>query len=305
MKPKQISRLIQGKADPRKPFLNSLVNSQLDVDKFDYLLRDSHYAGVKYGVFDLDRLLDSLYVKDDGELVVLKGGFYAAEQLVIARYHMFEQVYLHKTKRCFESMAKKVVNYLYNKGKWDYPFAADLDSAKSIKKFAEYDDFWFLKKILEVDKKSILSVSESIHKRRPFKVALDSETIRLKLLKKSGYGDGSSYVKGIEENILYEMKHTNNLSRIGISEDDIIFDKFSNLPYRLRPYSRPLLGENTEDPGTILIYDEDSDAGEAIENRSKIVKTLSERNNARRTYINRDKFGKFMTYLYSKHPDLK
>jgi HD superfamily phosphohydrolase len=86
--------------------LISLINNQLDADKFDYLLRDSHYAGVKYGVFDFDRLLDSLLVRD-GELVILDGGYYAAEQLILARYHMFEQVYYHHTKRAFENMEDK------------------------------------------------------------------------------------------------------------------------------------------------------------------------------------------------------
>jgi HD superfamily phosphohydrolase len=59
--PNYVVNLIEGKSPFKKPFLSSLINGQLDVDKFDYLLRDSLYAGVKYGIFDLDRLLDSGY----------------------------------------------------------------------------------------------------------------------------------------------------------------------------------------------------------------------------------------------------
>src|SRR5512145_2667327 len=70
---KDVTNLILGKPPLDKPFLRSLINGQLDVDKFDYLLRDSHYTGVKYGIYDLDRL-DSLLVKDK-ELAILEDGF--------------------------------------------------------------------------------------------------------------------------------------------------------------------------------------------------------------------------------------
>ena len=79
---KDVISLIHGKPPLDKPFLSSLINSQLD--EFDYLLRDSLYAGVKYGIFDVERLLDSLLVVDN-ELVVLEGGYYAVEQLILAR----------------------------------------------------------------------------------------------------------------------------------------------------------------------------------------------------------------------------
>jgi uncharacterized protein len=54
IKTKYVIQLIEGKPPLKKPFLNSLISSQLDVDKFDYLLRDSYFAGVKYGIFDLE-----------------------------------------------------------------------------------------------------------------------------------------------------------------------------------------------------------------------------------------------------------
>ena len=98
VKPKDVVDLIEGRPPLKKTFLGSLINGQLDVDKFDYLLRDSHYAGVKYSIFDLDRLIDSLAVSDQ-QLVVLEKGYFAAEQLILARYHMFEQLYHHHVKR--------------------------------------------------------------------------------------------------------------------------------------------------------------------------------------------------------------
>ena len=142
VKVKDVIKLILGQGPLDKPFLISLINSQLDADKFDYLLRDSHYAGVKYGIFDFDRLLDSLLVLD-GELVILDGGYYAAEQLILARYHMFEQVYYHHTKRAFENMARIVAKHLLDNNKLNYPALEELDDNKQLEALTNYNDSFF------------------------------------------------------------------------------------------------------------------------------------------------------------------
>lgn len=77
-------------------YLHQLVSSQLDVDRMDYLNRDSFYTGVSEGVIGYDRILQMLTVKD-GELAVEEKGVYSVEKFIIARRLMYWQVYLHKT----------------------------------------------------------------------------------------------------------------------------------------------------------------------------------------------------------------
>lgn len=79
-----------------KPYLHQLVSSQLDVDRLDYLSRDSFYSGVSEGVIGYDRILKMLTVRDN-ELAVEEKGIYSVEKFIIARHIMYWQVYLHKT----------------------------------------------------------------------------------------------------------------------------------------------------------------------------------------------------------------
>jgi len=87
---------------PAFKFLKGFMDSDLDCDKMDYLLRDSYYCGVNYGKYDVNRLIDSLNVYQKNNIIQLaveRGGLHAFEEFVIARYFMFIQVYFHKTRR--------------------------------------------------------------------------------------------------------------------------------------------------------------------------------------------------------------
>lgn len=86
---------IFGHAYPQK-YLHQLVSSQLDVDRMDYLNRDSFFTGVSEGVIGYDRILQMLTVRDN-QLVVEEKGVYSVEKFIIARRLMYWQVYLHKT----------------------------------------------------------------------------------------------------------------------------------------------------------------------------------------------------------------
>jgi HD superfamily phosphohydrolase len=91
-----------------KKFLHQLVSSQLDVDRLDYLKRDSFFTGVSEGVISTDRIIKMLAVVD-GNLVVEAKGIYSVEKFLIARRLMYWQVYLHKTVLSAE---KLLVNIL-------------------------------------------------------------------------------------------------------------------------------------------------------------------------------------------------
>src|SRR5437588_12059278 len=79
-----------------KKFLHQLVSSQLDMDRLDYLNRDSFFTGVSEGVISSERIIKMLNVVKD-QLVVEAKGIYSIENFIIARRIMYWQVYLHKT----------------------------------------------------------------------------------------------------------------------------------------------------------------------------------------------------------------
>lgn len=91
-----------------KRFLHELVSSQLDMDRLDYLNRDSFFTGVSEGVISSDRIIKMLNVKDD-HIVIEEKGIYSVEKFIIARRLMYWQVYLHKTVIAAEQLLVKIL----------------------------------------------------------------------------------------------------------------------------------------------------------------------------------------------------
>jgi hypothetical protein len=110
--PARIAALVGGTAtDPAGRILQSLLSGPIDVDKMDYLARDSLHAGVPYGRhFDQDRLLSSLCLDETGTAVAISDkGRTAAELMVFARYVMFSEVYWHHAVRAATAMLQRAV----------------------------------------------------------------------------------------------------------------------------------------------------------------------------------------------------
>lgn len=144
-----------------KKFLHQLVSGQLDMDRLDYLNRDSFFTGVSEGVIGSDRIIKMLDVRD-GELVVEEKGVYSIEKFLIARRLMYWQVYLHKTVLSAEQMMIKTLRrakvlamngvelecssplrfFLYSKNE-------NADSDQMLDQFAQLDDhdIWIALKI--------------------------------------------------------------------------------------------------------------------------------------------------------------
>ncbi|MEP6512991.1 MAG: HD domain-containing protein [Parafilimonas sp.] len=135
-----------------KPFLHQLISGQLDVDRLDYLTRDSFYTGVSEGVIGYDRILKMLIVQDE-QLMVEEKGIYSIEKFLVARRQMYWQVYLHKTVLSSEKMLVKIiqrVREIYNKADTqlklnsalDYFFEASVRNinAEVINQFCSVDD---------------------------------------------------------------------------------------------------------------------------------------------------------------------
>ena len=91
-----------------KKFLHQLLSGQLDVDRMDYLIRDSFFTGVTEGVIGYDRIIKMLTVHN-GELMVEEKGIHSIEKFLVSRRFMYWQVYLHKTVLCAEKMLVKII----------------------------------------------------------------------------------------------------------------------------------------------------------------------------------------------------
>lgn len=91
-----------------KGYFHQLISSQLDMDRLDYLIRDSFFSGVREGSIGAERIIKMLNVKDD-KLVIEAKGIYSAENFLIARRLMYWQVYLHKTAVAAEKMLKYII----------------------------------------------------------------------------------------------------------------------------------------------------------------------------------------------------
>ncbi|MCK5822768.1 MAG: HD domain-containing protein [Bacteroidales bacterium] len=137
-----------------KKFLHQLVSSQLDMDRLDYLKRDSFFSGVTEGVISYDRIIKMLDVVDD-KLVVEEKGIYSIEKFLVARRLMYWQVYMHKTVVSAELLLSKILKrareladkkvdlfatpalkfFLYNKTKNDF-----LNSDAAFNFFSQLDD---------------------------------------------------------------------------------------------------------------------------------------------------------------------
>lgn len=97
------------------PLLVQMVSSQLDADRMDYLLRDAYFTGTSYGEYDLERVLRTIRVRED-RLVVKESGIHTIEDYIMARYHMYWQVYYHPVSRSYEAVLHNLferLRYVY------------------------------------------------------------------------------------------------------------------------------------------------------------------------------------------------
>lgn len=106
--PAKVASIIEGTFQPAA--LAQLVSSQLDVDRMDYLLRDSLMTGAKYGIYDLEWIINALAIDEDNDRIyVAARGLYAVEEYLQARYYMFRQVYFHRALRSAEAVLRSIL----------------------------------------------------------------------------------------------------------------------------------------------------------------------------------------------------
>jgi HD superfamily phosphohydrolase len=127
-----------------RPALKALVSGEMDADRMDYLLRDSHYTGVPYGQYDKEMLLGNLLWRPDPNrpqqmaMAVRRKALHAFEDFLMARFHMFLQLYSHKTVVSFDVILENALAEL-----------PDFQIQPDLKDYVGWSDDWLLRKILE------------------------------------------------------------------------------------------------------------------------------------------------------------
>jgi hypothetical protein len=181
-------------------FMNQLISSQLDIDRLDYLNRDSFYTGVTEGNIASDRLITMMNVKNDA-LVIEEKGIYSVEKFLISRRLMYWQVYLHKTGLVAEHILMNILKRakeLVQEGKPLFANSAlsfflknninkkDFNS-HTLHKFAQLDDFDVLGAIKEWQYHSdpvLSNLSEKIINRKLFRIEIFKNPISMQIVEK-------------------------------------------------------------------------------------------------------------------------
>lgn len=208
-----------------KKFLHQLVSSQLDVDRMDYLNRDSFYTGVSEGVIGYDRILQMLTVRDN-ELMVEEKGVQSVEKFIIARRLMYWQVYLHKTVLAAEMLlinifkrAKELAqagHELFATPAFKYFLYKDLTETSFKEDPRHLDQFLLLDdtdvmasiKVWQTHEDKILSrLCKMLILRKLYKIVLSGESLA---------------------NILWE-KRTEAMTQQGVSEEDLKYFVFAGI----------------------------------------------------------------------------
>ncbi|MBL0080419.1 MAG: HD domain-containing protein [Bacteroidetes bacterium] len=219
------------KNDYPKRFLNQLVSGQLDVDRLDYLIRDSFYTGVAEGVIGYDRIIQMLDVHDDN-LVVEEKGIYSIEKFIVSRRLMYWQVYLHKTSLSAEHMmvnllerAKFLARENGVKLPCSEPLRHFLEKEITLKDFASNDihlktfallddhDIMGAIKSWAVNDDILLSyLSKGLLNRRLFKIeyGTEKEILELQKLKNKLLSLKSSLLNDFHKYLIIKSKSINN-----------------------------------------------------------------------------------------------
>ena len=251
--------------------LQDILAGELDADRMDYLARDSLYAGVSYGRYDLDRLLDTITAVEEVDgplhLAVEMDGQHALEAFLLARYYMFFQVYLHRHRRFYDLALTKTIRHLLGDSS-HYPAPDDWQS------YLNLDDVW-IQAGLESAASDGVHWAGCLQNRRHWKVAAEHITGPLETSQRAV--DPADWTGVINE------------VRARYDDEIVAFDDAKGKTFQRTgpgPYISAM-AEKEERP-KILLLDEERRA-HRVEDQSGIVAVLSRRRiRIRRLYARPD-----------------
>jgi len=219
---KRIGDLVRGRQKTKKDkIIAGIVAGQIDSDKMDYLIRDSFYCGVNYGLVDIHRLIDSIEISKDYNMQFDIAARGALESFLVARYEMFLNVYYHKTVRSVEVMLVKLID------------AADkvlnLTSFSTPEEFLRLDDMSLISDIRNIDP------SESEDAKEAIKMVnlLDSRTLYKSAFEKVIHTQDRFVSKILTKSKVRESIQDEIASIAGVDREDVIVDvpTLPSVPY--------------------------------------------------------------------------
>jgi HD superfamily phosphohydrolase len=232
--PKEISDIIRGKSDHW--LANQLMHSDIDADRIDYLLRDAHHTGVKYGVFDMDYLISNLRAAKIGNnevLAINEGAMTVVEYFLISRYSWYTQIINEGTGYKFDMLASRISEFFIETG-----VIHTFDELKHLAKnsprmFFGFNDSYFTSKLQEslvegISNQNSLEMIEMLMFRIPLQ-QIKSEPFEPSLIK--NLSDRSQRIEKIHFAVEWLREKLSKIESGWIIEDipskDIIFTKNS------------------------------------------------------------------------------
>ena len=219
---KRIGDLVRGRQKTKKDkIMAGIVAGQIDSDKMDYLIRDSFYCGVNYGLVDIHRLIDSIEISKDYQMQFDIAARGALESFLVARYEMFLNVYYHKTVRSVEVMLVKLIE------------AADkvlnLTSFSSPEEFLELDDMSLISRVRNIDP----SESEDAKEATKMVNLLDSRVLYKSVFEKVIHTQERFVSKILTKSKVRESIQEEIASIAGVNHDEVIVDvpTLPSVPY--------------------------------------------------------------------------
>lgn len=131
-----VVKTIRGKTH-NKLYLGQILNSAIDLDQLDYLIRDAYYTGVAYGMIDIERLLQTLVIHENN-LTIKRKGVHVVENILMARGLMYSSVYFHKTVRIAELMLSKAFDELIEPKPFEFFRMTDAEIINKLKKMGDF-----------------------------------------------------------------------------------------------------------------------------------------------------------------------
>ena len=239
-------------------FLRTFMDSEVDCDKMDYLLRDSLFCGVSYGKFDLERLIACLTIftkkgSDNPFLGIESGGVHVFEEFVLARYFMFVQVYFHRTRRYFDLLLSRALREVLPNG--TFPI--------NVSEYMKWDDAMVMQLLKNSAENN--ENARGIIERRPWTCVYSTKV--------HPTGDGLRLFNSATRTI------RDKFDRDLFNKHFVIDKSADKLPHKIIPRKYSL-----DDEDTIAIVNDESLKISTISEESQIINNLTEKINVQRIY---------------------
>lgn len=215
--PQKVADVI-AKTYPNKQVV-SLISSQIDADRMDYLQRDAYFTGVSYGHFDMERILRVMRPRED-QIVIKSSGMHAVEHYIMSRYQMYWQVYFHPVSRSAEVILTKILHRAKALSKKGYDFEQQPTHFKSF-----FEGNFSLQEYLALDEGVLMTYFQLwMTEKDPILADLCDRFVNRKLFQYIEFDLAKDYMKMKELELLFK--------KVGIDpEYYLVFDSSSDLPY--------------------------------------------------------------------------